>query len=82
MLAAGVVTIQDVLNSTGDDVMTTSEFTRVRPGLRAETYAEMLAVLPQEWRQTLRHGESEEAAARERWETTEPVLANVDGRDG
>ena len=65
--AAGVVTVQDVLNSTGDDVMTNREFERAWPGLRAETYAEMLAVLPHEWRQTLRHGESEEAAARERW---------------
>ena len=63
--ATGVVTVQHVLNSQGDDVCSVEEFKQRWPDLEADAYEDIVQALPVEWRQTLRQGESAAARARE-----------------
>ena len=44
----GIMTVRDVLNTGGDDVMTEMAFAAKWPQLDVNTYAEMLVVMPDE----------------------------------
>ena len=67
----GLVTVQDALNDTGDDLMTTASFRSRWPQMAEDEhdYAELCTLIPHEWRIALRQDTTARQAEQEIWWT-------------